>query len=153
MFSDAKRRAFVFESFAARIFQMHDQRVIVDQITRGVLDAGRDAYGRYLLGLADDPVYAEFSLEAKCYRPPLNGEKPNTVGVKEVSRLISRIRHREFGVLVTTSVVARQAYEEVRGDRHPIVFFSGKDITEILMNNGYNEPVLVKNLLESEYPV
>jgi hypothetical protein len=150
---EKKRRAFVFESFAARIFQMHDQRVIVDEITRGVLDAGRDAYGRYLLGLSDDPVYAEFSLEAKCYRPPLNGEKPNTVGVKEVSRLISRIRHREFGVLVTTSVVARQAYEEVRGDRHPIVFFSGKDISEILMNHGYNEPDLVKSLLKSEYPV
>jgi hypothetical protein len=111
---EKKRRAFVFEGFAARIFQMHDQRVIVDEITRGVLDAGRDAYGRYLLGLSDDPVYAEFSLEAKCYQPPLNGKKPNTVGVKEVARLISRIRHRQFGVLVTTSVIARQAYQEVR---------------------------------------
>ena len=80
------RRAHVFEAFAARIFQMHDQRVIVDEVTRGVLDGGRDAYGRYLLGLTEDPVYAEFSLEAKCYRPPLNGEKPNTIGVKEVAR-------------------------------------------------------------------
>lgn len=150
---DKKRRAFVFESFAARLFQMHDQRVIVDEITRGVLDAGRDAYGRYLLGLSDDPVYAEFSLEAKCYRPPLNGEKPNTVGVKEVSRLISRIRHRQFGVLVTTSVIARQAYEEVREDRHPIIFICGKDISEILINNGYNASDLVSDLLVSEYPV
>ncbi|MCG7932571.1 MAG: restriction endonuclease [Candidatus Thiodiazotropha lotti] len=150
---EKKRRAFLFESFAARIFQMHDQRVIVDEITRGVLDRGRDAYGRYLLGLSDDPVYAEFSLEAKCYRPPLNGEKPNTVGVKEVSRLISRIRHRQFGVLVTTSVVARQAYEEVREDRHPIIFICGKDICEILINNGYNSPELVKNLLTSEYSI
>ena len=150
---EKKRRAFIFESFSARIFQMHDQRVIVDEITRGVLDRGRDAYGRYLLGLSDDPVYAEFSLEAKCYRPPLNGEKPNTIGVKEVSRLISRIRHRQFGVLVTTSVVARQAYQEVREDRHPIIFICGKDISEILINNGYNSPDLVKNLLTSEYPV
>jgi len=150
---EKKRRAFVFESFAARVFQMHDQRVIVDEVTRGVLDAGRDAYGRYLLGLSDDPVYAEFSLEAKCYRPPLNGKKPNTIGVKEVSRLISRIRHRQFGVLITTSVVARQAYEEVREDRHPIIFICGKDISEILIDNGYNSPVLVRNLLTSEYPV
>lgn len=149
---EKKRRAFIFESFAARIFQMHDQRVIVDEVTRGVLDAGRDAYGRYLLGLSDDPIYAEFSLEAKCYRPPLNGAKPNTIGVKEVSRLISRIRHRQFGVLVTTSVIARQAYEEVREDRHPIIFISGKDISEILIKNGYNSAGIVQDFLNHEFP-
>lgn len=113
-----------FEGFAARIYQMTDARVIIDEITRGTIDGGRDAIGRYLLGLPDDPVYAEFSLEAKCYRPPINGVTPNTVGVKEVSRLISRIRQRQFGVLVTTSLVARQAYQEVREDRHPIHFWA-----------------------------
>lgn len=142
-----------FESFAARIYQMIDQRVIIDEITRGVIDGGRDAVGRYLLGLSDDPVYAEFSLEAKCYRPPINGETPNTIGVKEVSRLISRIRHRQFGVLVTTSVIARQAYEEVREDRHPIIFISGRDIAEILIKNGYNTVDRVSGLLADEFKV
>lgn len=142
-----------FEGFAARIYQMIDQRVIIDEITRGVIDGGRDAVGRYLLGLSDDPVYAEFSLEAKCYRPPINGEAPSTVGVKEVSRLISRIRHRQFGVLVTTSVIARQAYEEVREDRHPIIFISGRDITEILIKNGYNTVDQVSRLLADEFKV
>lgn len=55
-----------FERFAARIFQMHDPRVIIDSITQASVDGGRDAFGRYLLGLSEDPVYAEFSLEAKC---------------------------------------------------------------------------------------
>lgn len=142
-----------FEAFAARIYQMTDTRVIVDEITRGTIDGGRDAIGRYLLGLGDDPVYAEFSLEAKCYRPPLDGETPNTVGVKEVSRLISRIRHRQFGVLVTTSVIARQAYEEVREDRHPIVFISGRDIAEILIKNGFNSQERVAALLSSEFKI
>jgi hypothetical protein len=142
-----------FEAFAARIFQMHDSRVIIDAVTRGSIDGGRDAVGRYLLGLNDDPVYAEFSLEAKCYRPALDGKRPLTVGVEEVARLISRIRHREFGVLVTTSAVARQAYEEVRQDRHPIVFFSGKDIADILVANGFNTPTLVDELLGREFPV
>ncbi len=142
-----------FEAFAARIYQMTDSRVIVDEITRGTIDGGRDAIGRYLLGLADDPVYAEFSLEAKCYRPPVNGLAPNTIGVKEVSRLISRIRHRQFGVLVTTSVVARQAYEEVREDRHPILFLSGRDISEILISNGFNTVERVAALLASEFEV
>ena len=148
-----KEAPFAFEAFAARIFQMHDQRVIIDEITRASVDGGRDAVGRYLLGLSDDPVYAEFSLEAKCYRPALNGEPVNTVGVREVSRLISRIRHRQFGVLVTTSVVGRQAYEEVREDKHPIVFLSGKDIADILTANGFNTRELVTVLLQREFPV
>ena len=142
-----------FEAFAAHIFRMHDQRVIIDEITRASVDGGRDAIGRYLLGLSDDPVYAEFSLEAKCYRPALNGEGANAVGVREVSRLISRIRHREFGVLVTTSVVGRQAYEEVRADRHPIIFFSGKDIADILTTHGFNTRERVTALLQREFPV
>lgn len=142
-----------FEAFAARIFQMTDTRVIIDEITRGVIDGGRDAVGRYLLGLGEDPVYAEFSLEAKCYRPPLNGASPNSVGVKQVSRLISRIRHRQFGVLVTTSVVARQAYEEVREDRHPIIFISGRDIAEILIENGLNTSEKVEAFLQSEFKI
>ena len=140
-----------FEAFAARVFQMHDPRVIIDTITRSSVDGGRDAVGRYLLGLADDPVYAEFSLEAKCYQPGLDGAPINTVGVREVSRLISRIRHRQFGVLVTTSVVARQAYEEVREDRHPIIFLSGKDIAEILITNGFSAPAAVRTLLDTEF--
>lgn len=144
--------AFVFEHFAARIFQMHDQRVIVDDITRNAVDGGRDAVGRYLLGLNDDPVYAEFSLEAKCYRPGINGMTANRVGVKEVSRLISRIRHRHFGVLVTTSAVHKQAYEEVREDKHPIIFISGKDIAEILIASGYNTLEVVKGFLSNEFP-
>ena len=142
-----------FEAFAAHVFKMHDQRVIIDEITRAAVDGGRDAVGRYLLGLSDDPVYAEFSLEAKCYRPSLNGKKANIVGVKEVSRLISRIRHRQFGVLVTTSVIGRQAYEEVREDRHPIIFFSGKDIADILTTNGFHTPQLVKTMLRNEFSV
>jgi hypothetical protein len=52
---------------------------------------------------------------------------------------------------VTTSVIARQAYEEVREDRHPIIFFSGGDITDILVNNGFNTPELVTSLLHTEF--
>jgi len=137
-----------FESFAARIYQLTDRRVIIDEITRGSVDGGRDAIGRYLLGLSGDPVYAEFALEAKCYRPASNGVTANTVGVRETARLISRIRHRQFGILVTTSVIARQAYEEVRSDRHPIVFICGRDIADILIQAGYSSIKRVDELLK-----
>lgn len=142
-----------FEAFAARVFQMHDQRVIIDNVTRASVDGGRDAIGRYLLGINDDPVYAEFSLEAKCYQPPFKGQRANTIGVREVARLISRIRHRQFGVLVTTSVIGRQAYKEVREDQHPIIFLCGKDIADILTNNGFNTAQLVETFLENEFAI
>ncbi|MXY22221.1 MAG: restriction endonuclease [Dehalococcoidia bacterium] len=142
-----------FEAFAARLYGIHDQRVIIDEVTRTTRDGGRDAYGRYLLGLHEDPIYAEFSLEAKCYRPPLNGERGHSVGVRQVARLISRIRHRQFGVLVTTSYVGRQAYEEIREDRHPIVFICGKDIVDILTTSGLNTPAMVKSFLIEEFPL
>jgi hypothetical protein len=55
--------------------------------------------------------------------------------------------------LVTTSVVGRQAYEEVREDKHPIVFLSGKDIVDILIASGFNTTGLVNALLEKDFPV
>jgi hypothetical protein len=134
-------RPFAFEHFAAQIYLMSDSNVIVDEVTRSVVDGGRDAIGRFRLGLQSDPVYVDFSLEAKCYDPGLESGRSNTVGVKEVSRLISRIRHRQFGVLVTTSVIAAQAYREVREDRHPIVFISGGDIVDILKRAGYSRAI------------
>jgi restriction endonuclease Mrr len=82
------------------------------------------------IGPDSDPIKLDFSLEAKLY------SEGNNVGVREISRLISRIRHREFGVLVTTSSVSKQAYSEIREDGHPIVVVSGSDICEILVTNG-----------------
>jgi hypothetical protein len=59
-------------------------------------------------------------------------------------------RDQEF--IGTTSVIGRQAYEEVREDWHPIIFISGKDLTEILTTNGYGTPKSVRQLLLREFP-
>jgi hypothetical protein len=102
-------------------------------LTRKSRDGGFDAFGRYFIGPQDDKIPFEFFIEAKCYNPGSGeGTARNSVGTKEVSRLISRIRNRQMGFLVTTSVVHKQAYEEVRKDGHPIVFLSGKDIVDII---------------------
>ena len=69
---------------------------------------GRDAVGYYLIstkGKANHPLKIDCAMEAKCYNPN------NAVGVHEMSRLISRIRYRQFGAFVTTSYVGKQAYE------------------------------------------
>jgi hypothetical protein len=124
---------FLFEPIAAAIWQMSSVQHVEYELTRRYRDGGRDATGYMFLGPITDPIKISFSLEAKCYRFP-----NSRVGVKEMSRLISRLKHREFGVLVTTSVVDKQAYEEIRNDGHPIVILAGQDIAEVLIKAGIN---------------
>jgi len=143
---------FLFELFAAEVYKLHDPHVVVDEITRKSVDGGRDAFGKIMYGIREDAIPIHFALEAKCYQPGLDNNRINTVGVKEVSRLISRIRNREVGVLVTTSIIAKQAYEEVRQDGHPIVFITGKDIADILIVNGYSTSERVLTFLETNFP-
>ncbi|MDC0446975.1 restriction endonuclease [Gammaproteobacteria bacterium] len=133
-----------FEPFAANWFVMFDKRAKIDEITQASVDGGRDAMGTYRLGLTKlDPVNVTFYLEAKLYAPE------NSVGVRETSRLISRIRNRQFGVLITTSYIAPQAYKEIREDNHPIILICGKDIADTLVARGYNSIEKLRNLCES----
>ena len=141
----------LFEFFAADLFKMFDGRVVDASITPASSDGGRDVLGYFEIGVKEDPVRVEFALEAKLYRPGLDGERQNSVGVREVARLISRIRNRQFGVMLTTSVVSRQTYEEVRRDGHPIIFISGKDIVETLVCNGINTSREVEKYLSRRY--
>lgn len=121
-----KNSPVAFEGCAAVIAQMMDRNIFSFDVTRPTRDGGRDAIGLYRLGHGASAILVDFALEAKCY------DLENAVGVREVSRLISRLRHRQFGVLVTTSYLHSQAYREVKEDGHPIVVISAKDIVDIL---------------------
>ena len=68
--------------------------------------------------------------------------------VKDMSRLISRLLHRQFGVFVTTSYVADQAYKEVIEDGHPVIIISGKDICLTLMANDLNSRTKIRQWLK-----
>lgn len=134
-----------FEFIAAELFRFIEPRVQDLEVTRPTADGGRDAVGRLRIGGTEsqsDGIYAEFALEAKAY-----GLK-NGVGVSELSRLISRLRHRQFGVLLTTSYLSQQAYIELREDRHPVVVISGVDIVEVLRAKGIRSPAQVAQWLE-----
>jgi len=130
VFSKFKDEPVRFERCAGRICEMLLEKVTHIEVTRPSRDGGRDAVGKYLVGTSANGVEVEFALEAKCY------SAEHSVGVRELSRLISRLRHRQFGVLVTTSYVGTQAYQEIKDDKHPIVIVSGRDIAEILEKNG-----------------
>ncbi|MEP7023378.1 MAG: restriction endonuclease, partial [Actinomycetota bacterium] len=61
-------------------------------------------------------------------------------------------RHRQFGVLVTTSYVHSQAYQEIREDGHPVVILAGRDIIEILKARGHDTVSAIRHYLSDSYP-
>jgi hypothetical protein len=135
-----------FEACAIELWSMQARESVTFVATRRSADGGRDAYGWYHVGPDSDRIRLEWSLEAKLYAPG------NGAGVKETSRLISRLRHREFGVFVTTGYIAKQAYEEIRGDQQPIVVICGRDIAELLKRHGHGTPTAVSAWLLATFP-
>ena len=127
-----KADPFGFENCAAKIVSLMDKNIISYDVTRPWRDDGRDAVGLYRIGTKGDNINVQFALEAKCFKPGTG------VGVKHVARLISRLRHRQFGVLITTSYLAEQAYKEIREDGHPVIVISAVDISRILLESGIN---------------
>jgi hypothetical protein len=135
------QNSYGFENFAAAlVMRMEPDRVTDVALTPPRRDGGRDALGSYRIGFGSDPVNTEFALEAKC---TIGG-----LGVKQVARLLSRIRYRQFGVIVTTSYVSEQAYREIKEDRHPVAVIAGRDIAEALIKLGYSTDAELKRLLE-----
>jgi hypothetical protein len=138
---------YAFEACAGEIARRMDSRIEVSEFTRAYRDGGRDAIGFYHLGPKGDRIAIDFALEAKCKGTG------SGVGVKELSRLISRLRHRQFGILVTTSFLAEQAYKELRDDQHPVIVIAAKDIAQILVDSGLNTETVVQNWLNENFPV
>ncbi len=141
-----KSRPHAFEHCAAALARFMVPDIAVLDVTRPSRDGGRDAVGQLRVGTGPSGILVDFALEAKCYTPP------TAVGVKDMSRLISRLRHRQFGILVTTSCVDLQAYKEIKEDQHPILVIAAADIVELLRRNGYGSTQAVTKWLEEEFP-
>jgi len=136
-----------FEKCAAAISRMMLPDIATLDLTRPSRDGGRDGTGQFRIGIESASILVDFALEAKCYAVS------QSVGVKEVARLISRLRHRQFGILVTTSFVERQAYKEICEDQHPIVIISAADIVALFRANGLADIASVRNWLLAEFPI
>jgi hypothetical protein len=141
-FSQHPEREYAFEKCASALVQLMDENIISCDNTRPWRDGGRDATGVYRIGLSTTYTDVEFSMEAKCYA------LDNECGVKETSRLISRLRHRQFGIFVTTSYVALQAYKEIIEDRHPVLIVAARDIGQLLIAKGYAEHDMLNKWLK-----
>lgn len=122
-----------------------DKNIINCELTPRIKDKGRDANGEYRIGWMSGNIRIKFSLEAK--KNGLN----NGVEVKGVSRLISKIRHREFEIIVTTSYVTEDAYKEIIEENHPIIIISAIDIVTILKKCGFKDSNEVYKWLSSNF--
>lgn len=138
-----KKNPYGFEKCAAEIVRLMDTRFVSYDLTRWYADGGRDATGKYRIGMDDSSISVDYALEAKCY------DIKNAVGVKGTSRLISRLKYRQFGLLVTTSYLHKQAYKEIIEDGHPVVIISSRDIVSIFKKNSYNTIDKIKKWLDS----
>jgi hypothetical protein len=136
-----------FEHCAAAIVRLMIPQVAALDVTRPSRDGGRDGVGQLRVGDGPSSILVDFALEAKCYSPP------TAVGVRDMSRLISRLRHRQFGILVTTSWVNLQVYQEIKEDQHPIVVISAADIVEQLRKSGRSTRAAVSAWLDTEFPL
>ena len=136
-----------FERCAAALARLFLPDIAEIDVTRPSRDGGRDAIGKLRIGSKASGILVDFALEAKCYNSSAG------VGVREVSRLISRLRLRQFGILVTTSYVSLQAYREIKEDRHPIIVISGADIVALLRECGYSHTDSVQTWLEQKFPI
>ncbi len=117
-----KENPYAFERCAMELARLFMPAIRNWELTRPWRDGGRDALGTYRIGHGAGAIDVEFAMEAKCYA------MENGVGIRPLSRLISRLRHRQFGILVTTSYLDSQAYQELVQDSHPVVVISARDI-------------------------
>lgn len=134
---------FAFEKCATAIAQLMMPDIEYVDLTRPWRDGGRDALGKYKIGTGKSSIDVDFALEAKCY------QQNHGVGVKALSRLISRLRHRQFGILVTTSYLSEQAYQELKEDGHPVVIISAIDIVRLIKEKISTDTKVIGSWIQS----
>ena len=119
-----------FEYAAAELVKLMDERFIELEVTPQSRDGGRDVVGHYRVGHDQHQLRLSVFVEAKRWNPE------HGVGVKPVARLISRIKHRDLGIFITTSYFDTQVQRELIDDNHPVLLVSGGDIARLLSMKG-----------------
>lgn len=122
-----KDNGYSFEPFANDLVRGIDENVVDIETTRGYKDGGFDGIGTYeLFKNTQNKVLVDFYVQAKCY------SLSNGLGVKDTARVISRIKDRQFGIIVTTSYIGPDAFRELLEDGHPVIVITGKTIIDYL---------------------
>lgn len=122
-----------FEYVAAEIVRLLDPAFKDLLVTQATKDGGRDVIGKYYLGHAGHQIRLSVYVEAKKWKID------SSVGVKPMMRLISRLKHRDIGVFITTSFFDQQIQKELIEDGHPVMLISGGDIARLLIKSDLSD--------------
>ncbi|MCH3909520.1 MAG: restriction endonuclease [Bacilli bacterium] len=137
-----------FEPFATRIVKMMFPAITDIETTRSYDDGGVDSIGKYqVFKSSENTIKLDFYVQSKCYA--MN----HGVDTKDTSRLISRIKTRDFGLMFVTSYICKQAYDEIIKDKHPVGFITGGDIIYFLIQKlQIRDTEELKIWLSKEFP-
>ena len=143
--------SFLFENLTDRDFEYASAEIvkILDfnfknlYVTRSSRDGGKDVIGEYYLGHSGHQIRLSAFIEAKKWK------LDSSVGVKPVMRLISRLKHKDIGVFITTSFFEQQVQKELIEDGHPIILISGGDIARLLIKAELSHPSSLNAWVES----
>ena len=132
-----------FEFAAAEIARLLDSRFTDLNVTQRIKDGGRDVLGTYIVGHPGHYVRLSVAVEAKQWKPT------SAVGVKPMMRLISRLKHRDMGIFITTSFFDRQVQAELIEDEHPVLLITGGDIAKLVLLKELGGDLALSQWLES----
>lgn len=132
-----------FEALASFITTLYfsDKNYYRGWITVGSGDRGVDFVGRLDIG---HDSFSNTSIivlgQSKRYKNPISGER--------LTRVASRMTRGYIGVVVTLDVFTKQAQEEIKDDKLPIILINGKKVSELLLTyinkSGKNLSEIVK---------
>jgi restriction endonuclease Mrr len=117
-----------FEALASFITTLFfaDQKYNRGWITVGSGDRGVDFVGRLDIG---HDSFSNTSIvvlgQSKRYKNSISGER--------LTRVASRMTRGYIGVVVTLDTFTKQAQEEIKDDRLPIILINGKKVAELLL--------------------
>jgi hypothetical protein len=117
-----------FEALASFITQLYfsDKNYFRGWITIGSSDRGVDFVGRIDLG---HDSFSNTSIivlgQSKRYKNSISGER--------LTRVASRMTRGYIGVVITLDTFTKQAQEEIRDDKLPIILINGKKVSELLL--------------------
>lgn len=132
-----------FEYASAELVKLVDPSFRDLVVTRASRDGGRDVIGSYYLGHEEHQIRLSAFVEAKKWK------LDSAIGVKQVMRLISRLKHRDIGVFITTSFFDPQVQKELLEDGHPVMLISGGDIARLLIKSDLSDEATLKSWVES----
>lgn len=112
-------------------------------ITVGTGDRGVDFVGRLDIG---HDSFSSTSLivlgQSKRYKNSISGER--------LTRVASRMTRGYIGLVITLDTFTRQAQQEIKDDKLPIILINGKKVSELLLNHMNKNNKTLKELVDNQ---